>query len=135
MLAILIALILLVIATVAARAQDYSRYSGPELYYRFCASCHGDQGRGDGPAAASFRIEVPDISRMTQRQGGIFPGEQVRRIIDGTKPIGAHGTRVMPVWGFEFHAQNAQNPQPEKATRAMVDRLAEHVRSLQRGAP
>jgi len=134
-LAVVLALILLVIAAAAARAQDFSRYSGAELFYRFCASCHGDSGRGDGPVAASFRIEVPDITRIAQRQGGPYPEEQIRRIIDGTKPMGAHGTRVMPVWGFEFYAQNPQADDRAKATQEMVKRLADHVRSLQRAVP
>lgn len=134
-LAILIALILAVLATVAARAQDYSGLSGAKLYERFCASCHGDAGRGDGAVAASFRVETPDLTRLTQRHGGVYPDEQVRRIIEGRKPVGAHGTRVMPVWGFEFYAQNEPRPDPARRTEEMVRRLADHVRSLQSAGP
>jgi mono/diheme cytochrome c family protein len=50
--ATLILLVLLLLATVAARAQDFSNYSGAQLYSRFCASCHGDKGVGDGVVAA-----------------------------------------------------------------------------------
>jgi mono/diheme cytochrome c family protein len=135
-LAVLIALLLfLIVGAVAARAQDYSQLSGAKLYERFCASCHGDTGRGDGAVAASFRIETPDLTRLTQRHGGVYPDEQVRRIIEGRKPVGAHGTRVMPVWGFEFYAQNEQHPDPARRTDEMVRRLAEHVRSLQSSKP
>jgi cytochrome c len=134
-LAIVVALLLLVIATVAARAQDYSQLSGAKLFERFCASCHGDTGRGDGAVAASFRIETPDLTRLTQRHGGVYPDEQVRRIIAGRKPIGAHGTRIMPVWGFEFDFQNQGRPDPAQRTEEMVRRLADHVRSLQSAPP
>ena len=74
--AIVIAIILMLIATVAARAQDYSGYTGARLYSRFCASCHGDKGLGDGVVAASFSIMVPDLTRIAKRQGGIYPDEQ-----------------------------------------------------------
>ncbi|MBX5462665.1 MAG: c-type cytochrome [Steroidobacteraceae bacterium] len=130
--ATLIALVLLIVATVAARAQDFSSYSGAELYHRFCASCHGDEGRGDGVVAPSFNIMVPDITRLARRNGGVFPAEQVRRIIDGTKTVPPHGSRDMPVWGFEFYAQNADKPDPKRAADEMIDRLTGHVRSLQR---
>jgi cytochrome c len=133
--ALLIAVLLLIIAAAAARAQDYSRLSGAQLYERFCASCHGDKGRGDGVVAAIFKVETPDLTRLTQRHGGVYPDEQVRRIIDGRKPIGAHGTRVMPVWGFEFYAQNEPRPDPAGHTEEMVRRLADHVRTLQSATP
>jgi hypothetical protein len=130
--AIVIALILMLIATVAARAQDYSKYSGAELYYRFCASCHGDKGQGDGTVAASFNIMVPDLTRIAKRQGGVFPEDQIRRIIDGRKSLPPHGSREMPVWGYEFYAQNEPKPDALKRTDEMVQRLTEYVRSLQK---
>lgn len=130
--AVIIALILLAIATVAARAQDFSGYSGAELYSRFCASCHGAKGYGDGPVAATFKIIVPDLTRIARRHGGTFPEEQVRKIIDGRKTLPPHGSREMPVWGFEFYAQNADKPDSQRRTDEMVARLTEYLRSLQK---
>lgn len=37
------------LAGLPAFAQDLSGYDGPQLYRRFCASCHGKGGEGDGP--------------------------------------------------------------------------------------
>lgn len=129
--AIVIAFILLLVAAVAARAQDYSAYSGAQLYDRFCASCHGDKGKGDGAVASSFKIMVPDLTRIAKRQGGVFPEEQIRRIIDGRMSMPPHGTREMPVWGYEFQYQNEDKPDAQKRTQDMVSRLADYVRSLQ----
>jgi mono/diheme cytochrome c family protein len=130
----IIVLILLLVATVAARAQDFSNYSGKQLYSRFCAACHGDQGLGDGPVADSFRIMVPDLTRISRRQGGKFPEDAIRRIIDGRKTLPPHGTREMPVWGLEFQTQNAAIPEqdPRKTTDQMVARLTEYLRSIQK---
>lgn len=130
--AIFIAVVLLVIATVAARAQDYSGYSGAQLYKRFCASCHGDKGYGDGVVAASFNIMVPDLTRIAKRQGGVYPVDKVRQVIDGRTPMRPHGTREMPVWGYEFYAQNDAKPDALKRADEMVKRLADYVQSLQR---
>lgn len=129
--AVIIALILLVIATVAARAEDFSTYSGDRLYARFCASCHGAQGHGDGVVASSFRIMVPDLTRIARRHGGKFPDEQIHRIIDGRRTLPPHGSREMPVWGFEFRTQNAEKPDPQHSTDQMIQRLTDYIRSMQ----
>jgi mono/diheme cytochrome c family protein len=129
--AIIIALIVLVIARVAAHAEDFSSYTGAQLYARFCASCHGAQGHGDGVVAGSMRVMVPDLTRIARRQGGKFPDLQIRKIIDGRKTLPPHGTRDMPVWGFEFESQNAHKAQPQHSTEQMIARLTEYIRGLQ----
>ena len=116
-----------------ARA-DYLAMSGAELYGRFCASCHGTSGQGDGPVAASLKVEVPDLTLIARRQG-TFPKDKIERVVDGRHTILAHGTRAMPVWGQEFLHNELGNPDAERATRLMIDRLVEHVRALQRSAP
>lgn len=136
--AVIVALILLLVATVVGRAQEppslavFSRYSGAELYVRFCASCHGQQGHGDGPVAASFRTMVPDLTQIARRHGGTFPEDQVRKIIDGRKTLPPHGSRDMPVWGFEFLAQSAAEPNPQERSDELIERLTAYIRSLQK---
>jgi mono/diheme cytochrome c family protein len=129
--ALVIVIVLLIIATVAARADDFSNYSGAQLYKRFCASCHGDTGHGDGRVAASLKVMVPDLTRIARRHGGEFPQDQVRKIIDGRTTLPPHGARDMPVWGFEFLAQSGTAPDPQARTNELVQRLTDHVRSLQ----
>lgn len=126
--------ILLVLCAAPSWAAEYVQMTGAELYRRFCASCHGVQGRGDGPVAASFRIEVPDLTLIARRAGGVFPRERVVRIIDGRHIFGAHGSRTMPVWGEAFGRAELGTPSSERATRLLIDRLADHVQQLQRPA-
>ncbi len=132
-LALIIAMILLIFASVSARAEDFSGYSGAQLYKRFCSSCHGDRGRGDGPVAKGFRIEVPDLTRVAHRHGGTFPAEQIQKIIDGRKTLPPHGTREMPVWGFEFYLQNqnAGYTDPQRRTDELIARLTDYLRTIQ----
>jgi putative copper export protein/mono/diheme cytochrome c family protein len=35
---------------------------GADLFATHCASCHGRQGRGEGPAARFFRVKPPDLT-------------------------------------------------------------------------
>jgi mono/diheme cytochrome c family protein len=118
-----------------AWSADYVAMSGKDLYQRFCASCHGAEGRGDGPVAASFKIEVPDLTLIAHRAGTAYPRERVARIIDGRYIIGAHGSRTMPVWGEDLGRLEIGNPEAERATRIIIDKLADYVGQLQKQTP
>ena len=74
---------------------------GKDLFRAYCATCHGVDGRGAGPMASELRRLPPSLTSYAVRNGGVFPGEQVRRIIDG-RLVGSHGTSEMPVWGDAF---------------------------------
>ena len=116
----------------AGLAADLPEMSGQELYRRFCASCHGLSGQGDGPVASVLRVEVPDLTSIARRHGGTFPRELIERIIDGRHILGAHGTRTMPIWGEELARSQIGDPDAERITRTVTTRLADYVWSLQR---
>lgn len=119
---------LLLVVMTCGRAADLSSYNGAGLYHRFCASCHGLSGHGDGPVAAQLKPSVPDIARIARRHGGVFPTEDVRRIIDGRSVHIPHGTRTMPVWGYEFRTADDAD---SGMTDDLVARLIEYLRSIQ----
>jgi len=75
---------------------------GADLYRAYCASCHGKDGRGDGPVAAALKATVPDLTMIAKNDGWKFPTARVRRIIEGQGMIASHGSREMPVWGPIF---------------------------------
>ena len=76
---------------------------GPDLFRTYCASCHGREGKGDGPVAPALNSKVPDLTTISQRHGGVFPEKWVSELIEGPKSILAHGSREMPIWGSLFH--------------------------------
>ena len=115
-----------------ALAAEYAAMSGKDLYLRFCAACHGDAGRGDGPVSKSFAVETPDLTLIARRHGGQFPRERIERIIDGRFVIGAHGSRTMPVWGEDLSRLEIGNPDAERSTETIINRLTEYVQGLQR---
>lgn len=105
-------------------------YTGAELFQRFCASCHGETGRGDGPVARSLAVAVPDLTGISRRYGG-FPAARIRETIDGRGLIDAHGARTMPVWGYEFWVEEGADREAELEMHELIDRLVEHLRTLQ----
>ena len=131
----LIALAVLSLYGSTASSADYVAMSGKDLYQRFCAACHGAEGHGDGPVAASFKIEVPDLTLIARRAGNAYPRERVVRIIDGRFILGAHGSRTMPVWGEDLSRLEIGNPDAERATRVVIDRLADYLEQLQKPLP
>ena len=71
---------------------------GQTAYMDNCASCHGVDGKGDGPAARGLAVAPPDLTTITARNGGVFPTDQVMSTIDGLDR-GAHFSAAMPEFG------------------------------------
>ena len=80
---------------------------GADLYRAYCASCHGKNGKGDGPVAPALKATVPDLTVIAANNRGKFPVARVRRIIMGQGMIASHGSREMPVWGPIFYQVEA----------------------------
>ena len=129
--AVAAATLLAIVGSSAARADDLSSYSGPQLFARYCASCHGALGEGDGPVAPFFKLAPPDLRRIAARHGGRFPEDQVRAIVDGRANLAPHGERQMPVWGLEFLFAEGTTPEGQARAREHITRLVEYLRSIQ----
>ncbi len=80
--------------------------AGQETYRSYCATCHGLDGKGNGPTAPSLKKQPPDLTQLTKRYGGKFPSSLVSSVIWGNDFITDHGTRGMPIWGDAFRAVN-----------------------------
>jgi len=117
--------------SIPAQAQVFEVYSGEETYFRFCASCHGESAEGDGPVAANLSILVPDLTRLRQRQGTKLNEDTLRRIIDGRDVVVSHGTRIMPVWGFEFWVEEGADDAAEKSVKTIIQNLIDYLMSIQ----
>jgi mono/diheme cytochrome c family protein len=127
-----LAITLLQAAPAALAGDPSTSATGAELYQRFCTSCHGESGRGDGPVARALKVQPADLTMIAARAGGTFDAEATREMIDGRAPSPAHGPRDMPVWGYEFEAQAPGDVPGRAAAQAMTDRLVEYLRSIQR---
>jgi mono/diheme cytochrome c family protein len=117
----------------AFEAVTLDDYSGAELFERFCASCHGSGARGNGPVASSLNTAVPDLTLIASRYGGEFPVTLVRDVVDGRGiDVRAHGTRTMPVWGYEFWVEEGGDVVAQTSVREAINKLVDYLRSIQR---
>lgn len=118
-------------AAVSGQTFGGTDYSGAELFGRYCAACHGDTATGNGPVAATLVPIVPDLTRLSERADGAFPATRVAEMIDGRSPVLAHGTRSMPVWGFEFWFEEGGDIEAEGRARTMIAALLDYLESIQ----
>ncbi len=72
-----------------------------------CATCHGSEGKGNGPIAQSLKSPPPDLTTLTKRHDGRFPIDYVIMVIDGREMMSTHGTREMPIWGERYSEEFA----------------------------
>ena len=112
-------------AQISPPRQDY--YSGAYLYRVFCASCHGENGNGDGPVADTLRRPPVDLTSVSARAGGAFPRNQVIVILDGRKPVPGHGSTEMPVWGDVLRATQGSD---DGIIAKRIAALVMHIQSI-----
>ncbi len=72
-----------------------------------------------------------DLTRMTQRQDGLFPVAEITALIDGRTVIPAHGSREMPIWGVRFGEMGGGGPSGEAMVRDVLRRLIDYLQAIQ----
>jgi mono/diheme cytochrome c family protein len=97
---------------------------GPDLYRHYCATCHGREGKGDGPARSSLKVPPSDLTVLARRQKGVFPASTVETIIRGGTTVAAHGSVEMPVWGPIFYALDPSDARVKARIAALVSHIA-----------
>jgi mono/diheme cytochrome c family protein len=107
-------------------AAPTSPASGKEMYRSYCASCHGADGKGNGPAASAFKMPPSDLTTLAKKNGGKYPSLQVMNSIkDGGN--GGHGSKEMPVWGPILSSVSAD----PGVVGQRVSNLVSYIQSIQ----
>ena len=113
---------------VTVPAPRTSATSGKEMYLAYCATCHGKEGKGDGPVASALKVPPSDLTTLSKSNNGKFPSLEVANTISGRPGTPAHGSKEMPVWGPVFLNMEHQH---ESEVRLRVANLADYIKSLQ----
>ena len=100
---------------------------GPQLFRAYCASCHGPDAKGKGPAAPALKVPPPDLTLLAKRNRSNFPEVRVRKAITGEEALAAHGSREMPIWGPILHQIEADVDRGN----VRLDNLVKYLRSIQ----
>jgi mono/diheme cytochrome c family protein len=102
--------------------------SGEGMYNAYCASCHGKDGKGDGPAAPALKMPTTNLTTLAVRNGGTFPAAHVAAVIQGDAMTPAHGSKDMPVWGPIFMSISSHS---KADVQLRIRNLTNYLDSLQ----
>jgi mono/diheme cytochrome c family protein len=101
------------------RAGDlsYAESQGKILFAHYCATCHGDEGKGDGQNASNLNPPPPDMSVSKNTRDLAL----LRKVIaEGSAAIGR--SPQSPPWGRSL-------------SRQQIDYLVAYCQSLDRKKP
>ena len=87
-----------------ALAQDLD--AGKSEFQSYCATCHGTDGKGNGPLSKQLKVAPADLTMLARKNNGVFPVDAVYETIYGIRRIIAHGPPDMPIWGDRYYARN-----------------------------
>jgi mono/diheme cytochrome c family protein len=111
--------------------------SGKIEFRQYCAQCHGMDATGDGPVANALKKKPANLTMLAKNNGGVFPEQEVRDFIDGTKTAASHGTREMPIWGYAFQFRQGAltgsggPPLTQQQVNAKIQMLVNYIKSIQ----
>ncbi len=115
----------------SAPATYTSPTSGRQMYDAYCASCHGQGGKGNGPAAPALKNMPTDLTQLAAKNGGTYPAAHVAEVIKGDMMMAAHGSKQMPVWGPVFLYLEQQDP---AMAQLRVRNLTKYIEGMQQKA-
>jgi len=78
----------------------YVESQGRRLFIHYCATCHGDEARGDGQNASNLNPAPPDMTASTASRDPAL----IRRVIaEGSAAVGR--SPLSPPWGRSLSQQ------------------------------
>lgn len=78
----------------------YIESQGRHLFLQYCATCHGDEGRGDGQNASNLNPPPPDLTAATKPRDPVL----LRKVIaEGSAAAGR--SPLSPPWGRNLSRQ------------------------------
>jgi mono/diheme cytochrome c family protein len=112
----------------SAHLEGSNPVSGLQLYKRYCAVCHGNDLKGNGPVSPEFKNPPSDLTTLAQRHEGKFPDEYVQDVLLNGVKKPAHGDTEMPIWGPLF----ASIPGTDSALVSIrIVNLTNYIKSVQ----
>ena len=125
----LFSLVAILLAGCCSEAMAQDMVTGQYEYMNHCASCHGENGQGDGPLIEILKDPVPDLTVLSRNNEGMFPFHETLMVIDGRKGLRGHGN-YMPVWGDTFERQEMTQAADDRSYMIAQGRLLSLVEYL-----
>jgi hypothetical protein len=121
--------ILFLTSPISARAGDIAE--GHAYFLQYCASCHGANADGVGPAASDLKMRPPDLRRLTEKYGSPLPPAQLSRFIYGPGMASAHVSREIPIWGQRFADVRSAGQSGLGGMKGRVAKIISYLNSIQ----
>lgn len=109
-------------------ARQPNALSGKATFIKYCASCHGEDAKGKGPAAIALKPPPADLTTLARRYDGKFPSGYVGALLKFGRNLAAHGSDDMPVWGSNFRDLD---PIKDPTGQQHLDDVVAYIESLQ----
>jgi len=108
--------------------QQTSATNGRQMYVSYCASCHGVDGKGDGPIAPSLKMPPADLTLLSMNNHGVFPDKHIFAVLENGTDVSSHGTADMPAWGPILGRLDKANPDLKQLR---INNLIQYLKSIQ----
>jgi len=106
-----------------------SAASGKEMFNQYCATCHGIDGKGNGPAASAMKAPVTDLTQLAKKHDGKYPANSVASVLKfGGGPAASHGSAEMPVWGPLFKSLDKYH---DTVVQQRISNIVNYIETLQ----
>jgi mono/diheme cytochrome c family protein len=103
-----------------------------KTYMRYCASCHGKDGTGNGPVARHMKPPPINLTLLSKNNGGQFPYDHVLSVIELRADVPAHGFQDQPVWGDGLSILDQIGPMGAGSeNRGKIEALTQYIKSIQ----
>jgi mono/diheme cytochrome c family protein len=96
------------------------------MYASYCATCHGMDGKGHGPAATAISPQPTDLTTLAKQNHGKYPDTHIVSVLQFG--VEGHGRATMPVWGPILGTMNRTNFR-DKQLR--ISNLARYLETIQ----
>lgn len=105
--------------------------SGKQMYDTYCATCHGLDGKGNGPAAEALKAHPTDLTMLSRNNGGKFPDAHIYSVLRFGVETTAHGSKDMPVWGPALRSLSRGSSIATSVEQQRISNLTRYLRTLQ----
>jgi mono/diheme cytochrome c family protein len=129
---ITVAALFLILGGVRSVSSAAEADQGRMYFLRYCGSCHGLEGKGDGTVSRSLKVKPADLTQLKNKNKGVFPMDKVMATINGKTRVEAHGESKMPVWGELFEKEASVQKDPAGTSSAKIKALAGYIETIQR---
>jgi hypothetical protein len=91
----------------------------------YCAVCHGQDGKGGGPAASALKTGPADLTEIGRQNNGKVPEQRVLATFKGEGGVTAHGSPDMPIWGTIFTSMSSNLNKSQGRIYALLNYVEE----------